>query len=218
MKSQPKWMISTQTLVLALVLAIGAVSPAKAIILQATDSVGDAWSNVVIDDGEQSDPPFNISGNNNGSGEGASLDVVFSATPGGDSSNLFAFDVTVTNSSSQTWGSYVFALGFEPSDAFEFATLTTGLYFAPGETLMSSVFTSVDLISGVHPHALVFYNGGNVVSPGQQVNFTFTIYATGDPSTFTLRQYAEAIPEPATVALLSLSLVGLGITRRRMQA
>lgn len=96
---------------------------------------------------------------------------------------------------------------------FEFPTIEWEVYLTDGGGFFD-VFVEVGINGTMSAN---FYA---VNSPGIKVNESFgiqIIHTYMDPVSFTYYP-TVGIPEPTTLALLSLGLVGLGFTRRRMKA
>jgi len=97
--------------------------------------------------------------------------------------------------------------------------LGTGVFHVQGNSITTGDLTWADGISGTN----INLTGGYVVNINlANVSLVNNSPAAGDPitiaATFTLVSGPTAIPEPATMAVLGLGLVGLGAARRRARA
>jgi hypothetical protein len=95
---------------------------------------------------------------------------------------------------------------FDPSDPGDGLSFDAPLYdLLPTSGAFSTVSTNEDILvfsGGVHNLALQLY--------------TLRIDVPDNYSRFTLRQYPTAVPEPSTIALGTIALVGMvGFARRR---
>jgi len=126
----------------------------------------------------------------------------------------------VDNNTGTPWSSYRMLLGFDTGPNFVLSPLNDGLDFDTGPPGGNDTPPS----SGAFPNVnrpdedqLVF-SGALHASGAQPYSFRIDVpdIATLRFSRFTLRQIPVAVPEPATVVLLGLTILGLfGVRRAR---
>ena len=140
------------------------------------------------------------------------IDLVFAVTP---SDGVTEYKVTefVDNNTGIGWSSYKMQLGSGTGTSFVAAT-TGALDFdapsydaPPTSSALPAVTTS--------PYQLTF-SGGSQGTGASTYTFRLDIpdlATTGGPATFTLRQISTAVPEPGTLAIAALGLIGLIVRR-----
>lgn len=120
---------------------------------------------------------------------------------------IWEFQVGVFNTSSFNWSDYHIEF-YDP------------LFQQPVDNALLDVQNGIFSVVEVMPNA-VWFSGGTQLSGPMYLQNLITITADLDPfggvGSIGIRQVATT-PEPATLALLSLGLVGLGFTRRKIKA
>jgi hypothetical protein len=130
------------------------------------------------------------------------IDIVFTVLSD-DGTTEYKFTEFVDNNTGINWSSYRMQLGSGTGTAFVPATTGSLDFDAPGydgpptSAPLSTVATS--------PYQLT-YSGG--IQGTGAVPYTFRLDVPDGLNTFTLRQTPIAVPEPASLALLSLALIG----------
>lgn len=142
------------------------------------------------------------------------VDLVFDVINSGGVTE-YAVIEGVSNSTGVDWGSYHIELGFGSEGSFVKSTSGDGLdfdspdfdstaNFNPGGFFFPTVnVTEDDIIA----------TGGTMPAGAYAGNFVFHVDIPDGISSFTIRQSPIAVPEPASIALISLS--ALLATRRR---
>jgi hypothetical protein len=139
------------------------------------------------------------------------IDIEFNVS-GTDGVTEYKVSESVDNDTGIFWNAYTMVLGFETGDDFYESPSGDGLDFdaplydlLPTSGAFGGVATSEDMLvfsGGLHNLALQLY--------------TLRIDVPDDVVRFTLRQYPTAVPEPSTIALGVIALVGLaGLALRR---
>lgn len=139
------------------------------------------------------------------------IDIEFNVTST-DGVTEYKVTESVDNDTNIFWNAYTMQLGFgtgaqfDPSDPGDGLSFDAPLYdLLPTSGAFSTVSTNEDILvfsGGVHNLALQLY--------------TLRIDVPDNYSRFTLRQYPTAVPEPSTIALGTIALVGMvGFARRR---
>jgi hypothetical protein len=153
--------------------------------------------------------PFKVFDNN------GYIDIEFTVTP---DNGVTEYRVTesVDNNTGTLWSQYDMILGYGVGAGFVPATAGDGLDFdfnTFDTPATSSAFTFV-----ANAEKTLVFSGGVQGSGAQTYEFRIdvpNIQAAGGLGRFTLRQVPTQVPEPATLALAGLALVGLAIGRLR---
>jgi hypothetical protein len=136
------------------------------------------------------------------------IDIVFTVNSD-DGTTEYKFTEFVDNNTGINWSSYTMQLGSGTGTAFVPATTGALDFDAPGfdgpptSAPLSTVATS--------PYQLTF--SGGIQGTGA-VPYTFRLDVPDGLNSFTLRQTPIAVPEPASLALLGLALIGAVACRR----
>jgi len=143
------------------------------------------------------------------------VDIVFDVDPTGGVTE-YSFREGVSNSTGVDWSGYTIQLGFGTGTGFVPSTPGDGLDFdgplfnSPIDFTVffpSAIPTSEDEIvasGGIHPNGLF-----------SLPYFRFSVDVPDTFSSFTLRQFPTAVPEPSTVLLTALGLAVLVPLARR---
>lgn len=139
------------------------------------------------------------------------IDIVFNVTSS-DGVTEYKVSESVDNDTGIFWSAYTMQLGFGTGDEFDLSDPGVGLDFdAPQYDLLptSGAFSTV----ATSENTLVF--SGGVHNLALQL-YTLRIDVPDNITTFTLRQFPTAVPEPSAIALGGIALLGLaGFARRR---
>jgi hypothetical protein len=172
----------------------------------AVGSAGNATATVISDF-----PVFDITSAAKSFTSIGPLDFVFPVTPNGVNTTYFVTE-GITNNTDVTWTDYHEQLGVGTDGNFLLDTEPATFLTPPDGTFTSPSFPSVS----VTPDE-IDYNGGSV-APGQAISITFSLVVpdgAAGPDTFTLRQFPSAVPEPASLGVLGVGMIGLLARRRR---
>jgi hypothetical protein len=119
----------------------------------------------------------------------------------------------VDNNTGLDWSNYTMELGFGTGGQFALSGAGDGLDFdaplfdsAPTSTAFGSVTLGEDVLA---------FSGGTHGSGQQTYTFRIDVPNFADSATFTLRQTPTPVPEPATLALAGVALIGALCVRRR---
>jgi hypothetical protein len=132
---------------------------------------------------------------------------------------IWDFDFVVTNTSPYQWSDYHIEV-----------------WDSTFENILNDIMISASSTPSA-PWPAVYWGGGKLVEwfdpnncvdsqfcqdPSEtwtyRVQYDFTVAQNSHNGTFGVRQIATTVPEPATIALISLGLAGLGFTRHKMKA
>ena len=132
------------------------------------------------------------------------FDKIFMVEPD-DPLGTWQFNFVVINTSPFVWSDYHFE--------FYDATFTTQIGGILVDAVDNLIFANQDIM--LNPDK-VRYSGGDQQT-GVTNRFSLLVNLETAPAQFGIRQIAT-VPEPTTLALLSLGLAGLGFRRRTMKA
>jgi hypothetical protein len=140
------------------------------------------------------------------------IDIVFTISPS-DLTSEYSFSEFVDNNTGVAWSSFRMQLGFGTGANFVLSPSGDGLDFdAPGFDAAPTAATFPTVTTG--EDELVFSGGVQGVG-AQSYNFRVDVADLAGRTTFTLREIPIAVPEPSTLILASIAVLGLAISRRR---
>ena len=116
----------------------------------------------------------------------------------------YSFFESVDNNTGVNWSSYTMVLGFGVGAAFVASPAGDGLDFDAPQFNTPPV-SSVMPIVGLNEDILVWSGGIHGIA-AQSYQFRIDV---PDVESFTLRQIATPVPEPSTIVLMGLALVGI---------
>ncbi|HEX3598944.1 MAG TPA: PEP-CTERM sorting domain-containing protein [Lacipirellulaceae bacterium] len=143
------------------------------------------------------------------------IDLVFAVDP---SQGVSEYKVSefVDNNTGSPWTSYHMQLGFGTGANFQLSALNDGLDFDFPDYDTPPASAAFPFVATPDEDQLVFTGG--IHAAGAQT-YTFRIdvpdISGRAQPTFTLRQFPTAVPEPTTLALLGVVVLGGIATRRR---
>jgi hypothetical protein len=142
------------------------------------------------------------------------IDIVFTANV---SAGITEYKVTefVDNNTGVAWSAYKMQLGL--GTGVNFVPVTAGPLTFDAPNYDTPPGTSGPLTTiGTSPYQLNF-SGGLQGTGAQQYSFRLDVpnFFTAASGQFTLRQIPTAVPEPAAVAMIAVTLMGFVASRRR---
>jgi hypothetical protein len=143
------------------------------------------------------------------------IDIEFTVSPSGGTTEYRVIEF-VDNDTDVAWNGYVMQLGTGFGPNFQLANPGSGLDF-DALTYDTPPTSTAMTISSLAPYELVFngFHGDGAQQYSVRIDVPDSPAVIGGLGQFTLRQFPLPVPEPGTMALVSLSLAGFAWHCRR---
>ena len=145
------------------------------------------------------------------------IDIEFSVTPS-QGVTEYQFFESVDNNTGSSWKSHTMILGYGVGANFVPSTAGDGLDFDFPNYDLAPSSSAMPIVATPNEDTLIF-SGGLQGTGAETYQFRIDVpdVVTLPPGfgRFTLRQSPQAVPEPATLALVSLAVAGVAIQGRR---
>lgn len=145
------------------------------------------------------------------------IDIEFAVNPS-QGVTEYQFFESVDNNTGATWKSHTMILGYGVGANFVSSTVGDGLDFDFPNYDLAPTSSAMPIVGTPNEDTLIF-SGGLQGTGAETYQFRIDVpdVTTLPPGfgRFTLRQFPEAVPEPATLTLVGLAVAGMAVQGRR---